>query len=102
MTYLSLCRMGCVDTPSTRRRSNLQDIESIELELEKLRADFLDAVPTVGPVLGRRADEHRDAVRGDSRPSQHRLVDERRTLAPNPDVTTMTARRCSRVRRPPI
>src|SRR5436190_16062766 len=65
---------------SSTWRLRQEDIEPIELELEKLIADFLEAVPALGPVLECRANEHRYAVHRDTGPSQHGLVDERRTL----------------------
>ena len=55
-----------------------QDIESIELELEKLLGDFLDTMPSVRPVLGSVVSEDRHAVDLDASRFEHSMIDERR------------------------
>ena len=55
-----------------------QEIESIELELEKLQGDFLDAMPSVRPVLGIVLSEDRHAIDLDASRFEHSKIDERR------------------------
>ena len=55
-----------------------QDIEPIELELEKLESNFLDAMPRVRPVPGSVFFEDRHAVDLNARGLQHSLVDDKR------------------------
>jgi len=55
-----------------------QDIEAIELELEKLLGDFLDTMPSLRPVLGSLMSEDRHAVDLDTSRFEHSMIDERR------------------------
>ena len=58
-----------------------EDIESIELELDELQGNVLDAMPSGGPVRWRVVTENRHTVDLDPCGCQHGAVEERRASA---------------------
>src|SRR2546426_135997 len=71
-------RFGAQGRRGWASTSQAQNIESIELKLDKLPGDVLDAMPSGRPVLGSVLAENWHAVDLDAGRPQHSTVDERR------------------------